>query len=67
MGVLSDDRFTLGLGAGERLNEHVAGEGWPGVAERHERLEEAVDIIQGLLTGDDEPSGEHLGSTTQGL
>jgi len=52
MGVLSDDRFTLGLGAGERLNEHVVGEGWPGVAERHERLEEAVDIIQGLLAGE---------------
>lgn len=51
MGVLSNDRFTLGLGAGERLNEHVVGEGWPGVAERHERLEEAVDIIQGLLAG----------------
>ena len=51
MGVLSDDRFTLGLGAGERLNEHVVGEGWPGVTERHERLEEAVDIIQGLLAG----------------
>jgi alkanesulfonate monooxygenase SsuD/methylene tetrahydromethanopterin reductase-like flavin-dependent oxidoreductase (luciferase family) len=47
--VLSDGRFTLGLGAGERLNEHVVGEGWPGVAERHERLEEAVDIVQGLL------------------
>ncbi len=51
MGVLSNDRFTLGLGAGERLNEHVVGEGWPGVAERHERLDEAVDIIQGLLSG----------------
>lgn len=51
MGVLSDDRFTLGLGAGERLNEHVVGEGWPGIVERHERLEEAVDIIQGLLAG----------------
>jgi G6PDH family F420-dependent oxidoreductase len=52
MGVLADGRFTLGLGAGERLNEHVVGEGWPGVAERHERLGEATDIIQGLLTGD---------------
>lgn len=50
--LLSDDRFTLGLGAGERLNEHVAGLGWPGVGERHERLSEAVDIIQGLLTGE---------------
>ena len=50
--LLSDDRFTLGLGAGERLNEHVVGEGWPGVGERHERLSEAIDIIQGLLTGE---------------
>jgi G6PDH family F420-dependent oxidoreductase len=52
LGLLSDDRFTLGLGAGERLNEHVVGAGWPGRGERHERLSEAVDIIQGLLAGD---------------
>lgn len=51
MGSLSRNRFTLGLGSGERLNEHIAGAGWPGVAERHERLSEAVDIIQGLLAG----------------
>jgi G6PDH family F420-dependent oxidoreductase len=48
LGVMTNNRFTLGLGAGERLNEHVVGAGWPGVAERHERLREAVDIIQGL-------------------
>jgi G6PDH family F420-dependent oxidoreductase len=52
MGLLSDNRFTLGLGAGERLNEHVVGLGWPGRKERHERLSEAVDIIQGLLAGE---------------
>lgn len=51
VGVMSNDRFTLGLGAGERLNEHVVGEGWPGVVERHERLAEATHIIQGLLGG----------------
>jgi G6PDH family F420-dependent oxidoreductase len=51
MGLLADGRFTLGLGAGERLNEHVVGAGWPGVAERHERLAEALDIIQGPLSG----------------
>jgi G6PDH family F420-dependent oxidoreductase len=51
LGLLSDNRFTLGLGAGERLNEHVVGAGWPGRGERHERLSEAVDIIQGLLAG----------------
>lgn len=52
LGLLSGNRFTLGLGAGERLNEHVIGEGWPGLGERHERLSEAVDIIRGLLRGD---------------
>jgi len=45
-------RFTLGLGSGERLNEHVIGGGWPGIRERHERLSEAIDIIKGLLAGD---------------
>jgi G6PDH family F420-dependent oxidoreductase len=51
MAVLSDNRFVLGLGAGERLNEHVVGQGWPGIGERHERLSEALDIIRGLLRG----------------
>jgi G6PDH family F420-dependent oxidoreductase len=52
LGLLSDDRFVLGLGAGERLNEHVIGAGWPGLAERHDRFAEALDVIQGLLKGD---------------
>jgi G6PDH family F420-dependent oxidoreductase len=51
VGLLSNNRFTLGLGAGERLNEHIVGIGWPGRRERQERLSEAVDIIQGLLAG----------------
>jgi G6PDH family F420-dependent oxidoreductase len=51
LAVMTRGRFTLGLGAGERLNEHVVGAGWPGVRERHERLSEALDIINGLLTG----------------
>jgi G6PDH family F420-dependent oxidoreductase len=50
--VLSGNRFTLGLGSGERLNEHVVGAGWPGVGERHERFAEAIDIVQGLLAGE---------------
>jgi G6PDH family F420-dependent oxidoreductase len=49
--LLSDGRFTLGLGAGENLNEHVVGGGWPIVATRHEMLEEAVEIIRALWTG----------------
>lgn len=51
VGLMCDDRFTLGLGSGERLNEHVVGLGWPGLVERRERLSEAIDIIQGLLAG----------------
>lgn len=52
LGVLSDGRFTLGLGAGENLNEHVVGERWPAVGERHDMLEEAVEIIRALLDGE---------------
>src|SRR5579875_577944 len=49
---LSEGRFTLGLGAGENLNEHVVGKGWPAVAVRHEMFEEAVTIISRLLSGE---------------
>ncbi|MER6948746.1 TIGR03557 family F420-dependent LLM class oxidoreductase [Nonomuraea sp. NPDC000554] len=52
MGVLSEGRFTLGLGAGENLNEHVIGEGWPPVDTRHRMLREAVQIIRELFDGD---------------
>ncbi|MEO3779664.1 TIGR03557 family F420-dependent LLM class oxidoreductase [Micromonospora sp. B11E3] len=51
VGVLSDGRFTLGLGAGENLNEHVVG-GWPHVEQRHEMFEEALQIIRPLLAGE---------------
>ncbi|MDT3396574.1 LLM class F420-dependent oxidoreductase [Streptomyces sp. B1866] len=49
--LLSGGRFRLGLGAGENLNEHVVGAGWPPVDVRHEMLQEAVDIIRALLRG----------------
>ena len=29
--ILAEGRFTLGLGSGENLNEHVVGEGWPAI------------------------------------
>jgi G6PDH family F420-dependent oxidoreductase len=50
--LLSDGRFTLGLGAGENLNEHVVGGGWPSADHRHQMLREAVEIIQELFTGE---------------
>jgi G6PDH family F420-dependent oxidoreductase len=51
IGLLSEGRFTLGLGAGENLNEHVVGQGWPPVNVRHEMLEEAIRIIRSLFDG----------------
>ncbi len=51
MQIMSDGRFTLGLGAGERLNEHVVGKGWPSVTIRHEMLTEAVEIMRLLWDG----------------
>jgi G6PDH family F420-dependent oxidoreductase len=51
VGLLTNGRFTLGLGAGENLNEHVIGRGWPAANERHERLEEALDVINALFDG----------------
>lgn len=45
-------RFTLGLGSGEALNEHVLGDVWPNAHKRLEMLEEAVEVIRALWTGD---------------
>ncbi|QGK70681.1 TIGR03557 family F420-dependent LLM class oxidoreductase [Allosaccharopolyspora coralli] len=50
--LLSGGRFTLGIGAGENLNEHVVGRGWPGVNTRHAMLGEAIEIITELFDGD---------------
>jgi G6PDH family F420-dependent oxidoreductase len=49
--ILADGRFTLGLGAGENLNEHVVGP-WPHVRERHAMFSEALEIIRPLLDGE---------------
>jgi G6PDH family F420-dependent oxidoreductase len=49
--VLLGERFTLGLGSGEALNEHVLGDKWPQADERLEMLEEAVHIIRCLWQG----------------
>ncbi|WP_432547215.1 TIGR03557 family F420-dependent LLM class oxidoreductase [Kineococcus sp. SYSU DK004] len=51
LAIISDGRFTLGVGAGERLNEHVVGTPFPQVAERHERFREALEIIHLLWRG----------------
>lgn len=59
--LLADGRFTLGVGAGERLNEHVVGGGWPSVRVRHEMLREALEIIRLLWQGGAQSyEGKHL-------
>ncbi|GAA4604105.1 G6PDH family F420-dependent oxidoreductase [Actinoplanes octamycinicus] len=51
LAIISDGRFTLGIGSGERLNEHVVGRPWPGIDVRQEMLAEALDIINLLWQG----------------
>lgn len=50
--LLLDGRFVLGVGSGERLNEHVTGEHWPPADRRLEMLEEAVGILRELWRGE---------------
>lgn len=50
--ILADGRFTLGLGSGENLNEHVVGKGWPTIGRRLDMLREAIQIIRELFGGE---------------
>jgi G6PDH family F420-dependent oxidoreductase len=45
------DRFFLGVGTGENLNEHVVGRGWPSPDVRLAMLEEAVGVLHLLWEG----------------
>ena len=46
------DRFTFGVGTGENLNEHVTGERWPEHDVRLAKLDEAMDVMRNLWTGE---------------
>jgi G6PDH family F420-dependent oxidoreductase len=48
---LMPGRFFLGVGTGEKLNEHILGDRWPEVEVRLEMLEEAVEVIRKLWQG----------------
>jgi G6PDH family F420-dependent oxidoreductase len=50
--ALLPGRFFLGVGTGERLNECVLGDRWPSATVRREMLEEAVQIIRALWSGE---------------
>lgn len=43
--------FSLGVGTGEALNEHILGDPWPHAARRLAMLEEAIEVIRELWSG----------------
>jgi coenzyme F420-dependent glucose-6-phosphate dehydrogenase len=49
---LFGDRFVWGVGTGEALNEHVLGDRWPPAPQRLEMLEEAIEVVRALWTGE---------------
>ena len=49
--IISGGRFTLGLGAGENLSEHIVGGGWPGADVRQQAFVEAIQVIRQLFDG----------------
>ena len=49
--VMLGGRFSLGVGSGEALNEHILGDRWPEAPERLEMLEEAITLIRTLWAG----------------
>ncbi|MFF4690583.1 LLM class F420-dependent oxidoreductase [Streptomyces sp. NPDC001307] len=51
--VLTEGRFRLGLGTGEALNEHILGDRWPPLHVRLEMLEEAIQVMRRLFTGEE--------------
>jgi G6PDH family F420-dependent oxidoreductase len=51
-GEMLDGKFILGVGSGEALNEHILGDVWPSADRRLEMLEEAVELIRLLWTGE---------------
>ena len=50
--ILLDGRFSWGVGSGEALNEHILGDPWPPAEVRLRMLEEAIDIVRELWTGE---------------
>lgn len=51
--LMAEGRFFLGVGSGEALNEHVLGDPWPEADVRLEMLDEAVEVMRLLWTGDE--------------
>ena len=50
--VQLEGRFTLGVGSGEALNEHVLGDRWPSLDVRLDMLEESIAVMRQMWGGD---------------
>lgn len=53
LGAMYPGRFWAALGSGEYSNEHITGEAWPRKEVRNRRLLESVQVIRGLLNGEE--------------
>ncbi len=51
--LLSNNRFYLGIGTGEALNEYSSTGIWPGYVQRQSMMGEAIMIMKSLWTGDE--------------
>jgi len=57
---LMPGRFTLGIGTGENLNEHILGDAWPAADVRLEMFEEAIEVMRLLWEGGEQTHrGKH--------
>jgi len=50
--LMGEGRFFFGVGTGESLNEHIFGDHWPSIDLRLEMLEESIEVIRRLWTGE---------------
>lgn len=53
LGSMFPGRFWVALGSGEAMNEHITAERWPPKPVRTARLEECVDVIRRMLSGEE--------------
>ncbi len=53
MAVLAPERFYLGVGTGEALNEYSATGSWPGYRTRQAQMIEAIQLIRALWSGEE--------------
>jgi probable non-F420 flavinoid oxidoreductase len=53
-------RLWVAMGSGEASNEHITGHRWPAKPERNERLLECVEVVRGLLRGEEVTVDGHV-------